>query len=115
MFTRLPTSCVPEMTVYNRLELLHKKMMSLHYSSIPSHKVGQAQLKEFPVFLRSYWAFREELTIEDGIILKDIRIVIPAKKPKAVLKLIHEGQLSLKKCKLHVKESVFWPENDSQL
>ena len=42
----LPTSCVPEVTGYNRLELLEKKMMTLYYSSIPSQKVGQAQLEK---------------------------------------------------------------------
>ena len=39
--TRLPTSCVPEVTAYNKIGLLHKKMMRLHCSSIPSHKFGQ--------------------------------------------------------------------------
>ena len=46
-------------------------------------------IKEVPSVLQSYWAFREELMIEDGIILKGTRIVIPAKKHEAVLKLIH--------------------------
>ena len=50
MLIRLPTTCVLEVTVYNRLELLHKKMVSLHCSNIPSHKVGQSQLKKFSVF-----------------------------------------------------------------
>ena len=45
--------------------------------------------------------------IEDGIILKGTRIVIPAKKYEALLKLIHEGHLGLNKCKLHAKEIVY--------
>ena len=48
--------------------------------------------------------FRDELTIEDGIILKGTKIVIPAKKCEAVLKLIHEGHLGLNRCKLHAKK-----------
>ena len=51
--------------------------------------------------------------IEGGIILKGTRIVIPTKKHEAVLKLIHEGQLGLSKCKLHAKETVYWPELDN--
>ena len=35
MLTRLPSSYALEVTIYNRLELLYKKMMSLHCSSIP--------------------------------------------------------------------------------
>ena len=50
MPTRLQTDCALEVTVYNTLELLHKKMMSVNYSSTLSQKVDQAQLKKFPVF-----------------------------------------------------------------
>ena len=48
-------------------------------------------IKEVPTVLQSYWTFRKELMIEDGIILKGTKIVIPAKKCEAVAKLIHEG------------------------
>ena len=114
MLTRFPASCVQEVTVYNRLELVHKKMMNLHCLSIPSYRAGQAQLKKFPCF-QSYWTFREELMIEDGIILKGTWIVVPAKKHEAVLKLIHEGHLGLTKCKLHANETVYWPGLNDQL
>ena len=72
-------------------------------------------IKVVPSVLQSYWAFREELTIEDGIILKGTRIVIPAKKQEAVLKLNHERHLVLNKCKLHAKETVYWPGLNAQL
>ena len=74
------------------------------------HTITQAcpsTVKEVPSILQSYWTFREELTVEDGIILKGTRVVMPAKKHEAVLKLIHEGHLGLNKCKLHAKETVY--------
>ena len=37
-------------------------------------------IKEIPPVLQPYWMFHEELTIEDGLILKGTRIVIPSKK-----------------------------------
>ena len=37
-------------------------------------------IKQVPQVLQLYWTFREELTVDDGLILKDTRIVIPAKK-----------------------------------
>ena len=64
-------------------------------------------IKEVLSVLQSYWTFREELLIEDGIILKGTRIVIPTKKCEAVLKLIHKGHLGLNKCKLCAKETVY--------
>ena len=53
--------------------------------------------------------------IEDGIILKGTQIVVLTKKHDAVLKLIHEGQLGLNKCKLRAKQTVYWPGLNDQL
>ena len=66
-------------------------------------------IKEVPNTLQPYWTFREEFTVEDGLVLKCTRIVISNKKCEAVLKLIHEGHLGLNKCKLCAKDTVYWP------
>ena len=58
----------------------------------------------------AYWTFREELTTEDGTVLKGMQIVVQCKKCEATLKLFHEGHLILGKCKLRVKDGVYWLE-----
>ena len=63
-----------------------------------------SSIKQVPPVLQPYWTCREELTVEDGLILKGTRIVIPHKKWEAILKLIHKGHLGLNKCKLHAKK-----------
>ena len=72
-------------------------------------------IKQVPPVLQQYWMFREDITVEDGLILKGTRIVIPTKKHEAILKLIHEGHLGLNKCKLCAKEIVYWPGLNDQL
>ena len=72
-------------------------------------------IKELPSEIQPYWTFREELSIEDGLILKGTRIVVPSTKQEEILKLIHEGHLGLTKCKLRVKETVYWPGLNDQL
>lgn len=62
-----------------------------------------------PVVLHEYWNFREELTIEDGIILKGDRIVVPTSLRKEILSIIHQGHLGQEKCLLRARTSVFWP------
>ena len=62
-------------------------------------------IKQVPPELQPYWTFREELTIEDGLILEGTRIVIPGKQHQAILKQIHKGHLGLNKCKLRAKEN----------
>ena len=72
-------------------------------------------IKELLSKIQPYWTFREELTIEDGLILKDTRIVVPTTKQAELLKLIHEGHLGLTKCKLRARETVYWPGLNDQL
>ena len=72
-------------------------------------------IKQVPPEIQPYWTFREELTIEDGLILKGTRIVIPTKQHQAVLKQLHEGHLGLNKCKLRAKDTVYWPGLNAEL
>ena len=53
--------------------------------------------------------------MEDGLVLKGTRIVVPSNKQAEILKLIHEGHLGLTKCKLRAKETVYWPGLNDQL
>ena len=59
-------------------------------------------IKGVPNVLQPYWTFREELTVNDGLVLKGTRIVI-----EVVFKLIHNGHLGLNKCKLCTKDTVY--------
>ena len=63
-------------------------------------------IREMPRKIQPYWTFREELTIEDGIVLKGTQIVLPHKKCQATLQLIHQGHLGLGKCELRAKDIV---------
>ena len=44
-------------------------------------------IREVPGDIQPYWTFREELTVEDGIVLKGTWIVIQHKKCEAILNL----------------------------
>ena len=72
-------------------------------------------VKEVPQEIQKYWTFHEELTIEDGLILKGMRIVIPEKMREGILKQIHEGHLGFNKCQMRAKETIYWPGLNDQL
>ena len=72
-------------------------------------------IREVPNKIQTYWTFREELTIEDGIVLKGICIVVLHKKCQTIHQLTHEGHLGLGKCKPRAKDTVFWPGLNDQL
>ena len=119
---------LPKLQVYQIIQQLPASSDSLHQLRLSmqaddeltllKHTIMQGwprSIKQVPPKLQPFWTFREELTVEDGLILKGTRIVIPNKQCKAILKLLHEGHLGLNKCKLRAKECVYWPGLNNQL
>ena len=53
--------------------------------------------------------------VEDGLVLKGTRIIIPKNKCNQILKMTHEGHLGLGKCKLQVKNNIYCPGISEQL
>ena len=68
-----------------------------------------AYRKQCPQELWDYWTFRCDLVIEDGLILKGDRIIIPETLRGQILDALHTGHQGETKCLLLARESVFWP------
>ena len=107
---------LPKLQVYQITQQLPARSGSLHQLRLSmqvddelallKHTIIQGwpkSIKQVPPALQPFWTFREELTAEDGLILKGTRIVIPTKQCKAIPKLLHIGHLGLNKCKLGAK------------
>ena len=47
--------------------------------------------------------------MEDGLITKGARLLIPSTLRKKVFEQIHDGHLGIEKCMLKARDSVFWP------
>ena len=47
--------------------------------------------------------------MEDGLITKGARLLIPSTLRKRILEQIHEGHQGIEKCMLRAREAVFWP------
>ena len=65
--------------------------------------------KSCPYELHEYWNFRCDLVLDDGLILKGNRIVIPTSLRDEVLKAIHTAHQGEVKSILLARESVYWP------
>ena len=59
--------------------------------------------------LLDYWNFRDEISLEDGLLFKGHRLIIPKSLRGKVLQMIHEGHYSVEKSVLRAREAVFWP------
>ena len=59
--------------------------------------------------LRPYWSVRDDLYIQDGLLMMGQRIIVPKTQRDIILSQIHNGHLGMEKCKLRAKACVWWP------
>ena len=65
-------------------------------------------IREVPSALKPYWPYRDELSVEDGLVMKSDRVVVPKSMQKGVLETIHSAHQGIEKCKLRARTCVFW-------
>ena len=65
--------------------------------------------------LKGYYNYREELTVENQLVLKGSRIVIPRALQKNMLERIHESHMGMVKTKQLARDTIFWPGIDQQI
>ena len=68
-----------------------------------------SKCRKLPQELHMFWNYREDLSVEDGLITKGTRLLIPSTLRKRILEQIHEGHQGIEKCMLRAREAVFWP------
>ena len=65
--------------------------------------------RRLPQELHLYWNFREDQSVEDGLVTKSSKLLIPSTLRQKVMEEIHDGHQGIEKCMLKARESVFWP------
>lgn len=65
--------------------------------------------EEVPISIRGYWGYRDEITLQDGLIFKGNKVVIPKQMQKQMLKKIHCSHQGPEACIRRAKDVVFWP------
>ena len=58
--------------------------------------------------IREYWAIRDDVSVENGVLMAGSRIIIPRTMQQEILTKIHQGHLGMEKCKLRAKSAVYW-------
>ena len=64
---------------------------------------------------REYWSFKEELSVEDGLLFKSDRIVVPRSLRAEVLDEIHGAHMGESKSLSFARDYVFWPSMTVQI
>ena len=72
------------------------------------------QRRHTPRMARAYWDFRDELSTDDGLLLKDPRIVIPSCLHEEYFERLHYGHLSASKIQDNARQHLYWPGLDGR-
>ena len=59
--------------------------------------------------VKSFTKIRQELSVNNGLLLRGNRLVIPNSLQSEILEKLHSGHQGLTKCRLRAKQSVWWP------
>ena len=64
---------------------------------------------QVPETLRPYFDYRDELSMQDGVIYRGDRIVIPKSMHLDIKQKVHAGHLGINACLRRARDLVYWP------
>ena len=65
--------------------------------------------------LLPYFGYQDEFTIQDGLIFKGERVVIPSSLRKETKEAVHSSHIGVEGCLRRARECIFWPGMNSEL
>ncbi len=68
-----------------------------------------AKSKSIPPEVQPYFPIRDELIVDDGIILKGLRVVVPETLRREYVQQLHKGHPGIDATKRRAREVVYWP------
>ena len=67
-----------------------------------------SDIKGVPALIKPYWAFRDEISIDNRLIMKQHRIIIPKALQNEILLKLHASHQGTEKTKLRARSAVYW-------
>ena len=73
-------------------------------------KLGWPESKPYlPSEIHDYFPFKEEPTLQNGVIFKGDRVIIPLKMRDELKKKLHSSHLGIQACQRRAREDFYWP------
>ena len=70
---------------------------------------------EVPEFLHAYYDFRDELTVQDQLVFKGPRLVVPAPLRKEMMAEAHATHIGVEGCVRRARDTMYWPRMVTEL
>ena len=71
--------------------------------------------RRVPNGAKYFWDFRDELSTDEGLLLKGLSLVIQATLRESYLQCLHEGHLSASKMITNTRQHMFWPGMEADI
>ncbi|CAM1332833.1 Uncharacterised protein r2_g4209 [Pycnogonum litorale] len=94
-------------------EAQHEDAVCLKLMEYVQH--GWPEKSDISVSLMPFFQFASEYSIQEGLLMKNQRILIPTSMRLEVLDRPHDGHLGIVKCRERAKISVWWPGLSKEL
>jgi hypothetical protein len=70
---------------------------------------------QVPAELMPYYSFRDEMTVQDGLLFKGERVVVPLSLRSEMKMALHLTHTGIEGCLKRARESLFWPGMTSEI
>ena len=70
---------------------------------------------EVPQEIRPYFSLKEEITVQNGLLFKGDRIIVPASLRKEMMEKVHSSHLGIEGCSRRAREVFYWPRMNAEL
>jgi len=118
-----------EINLYVNMIISNLPALEKRLQEIREHQEQDEILSQVKIYCAKGWPDRstidraylpyahveEELSVENGLLLKGCRIVIPKLLQTDILQKLHTGHQGIVKCRERAKQSVWWPGLCTQL
>ena len=78
-------------------------------------KHGWPRKGEISHVLKPYFSVSGEITIQNGLLMRGSRIIIPPRLHSNILETLHTGHFGISKCREKARNSVWWPNLSKRL
>eukprot|EP00057_Strongylocentrotus_purpuratus_P007302 XP_011661776.1 PREDICTED: uncharacterized protein K02A2.6-like [Strongylocentrotus purpuratus] len=73
------------------------------------------QRDEVPVVVRGYYQFRDEITVQNGVLYKGMKVIVPTAMRALMLNRVHSSHLGVDACVRRARDVLFWPGMQSEV
>ena len=72
-------------------------------------------LSTVPDCIKPNTSYRDEITTQDGLLLRGERLIIPTSMRRDMLEKIHAGHIGINSCLRRARDLIFWPRMSQEI